>query len=55
MGGNHAQQMQGIGIARVHLQNLSVDRFRLLQIARLMVRTATARTSGLLPRVFCVH
>ena len=32
---NHTQQMQGIGIAGVYLQDLPVDRLGLLQVARL--------------------
>ena len=35
--GHHPQQMKGIGIAGVHLQDLPRDRFRLLQVAQLMV------------------
>ena len=42
----HAQQVQGIGIAGVYLQDLSVDRFRLGQIARLMVAYRQGQSFG---------
>ena len=46
LAGNHPQQVQGIGIVGVYLQDLPVDRLRLLQVARLMVAHCNGQSFG---------
>ena len=44
--GDHAQQMPGVGMIRIHLQDLAIDRFGLLQVAQLMVLHCQGQSFG---------
>ena len=43
---NHAQQVQGIRMVGVHLQDLPVNRLGLLQLARLMILHCHSQSFG---------